>query len=104
MTQKEIKESLEIQLRAQGKDGAYYFDLVNDYMNYWKQKKALQSDIQKNGVRIECLNGNGFKTTKVNESLKLLQGVTKTMLDILRDLNLREPQIDRTASSPDDYL
>lgn len=104
MTQKQIKESLEKQLKLQGKDGAYYMDLVNDYVNYWKQKKALQKDIAEQGVRIEGINGNGFKTSKVNESIKLLQGVTKTMLDILRDLNLREPTVDRTGTNPDDYL
>lgn len=104
MTQGEVKKSLLDQLQAQGKTSAYYTDLVNDYMEYYKQKKQLQQDIRKNGVRIKCKNGNGIETEKVNESFKLLQGVTKTMLDIIRDLNLREPQVDKSGGDADAYL
>lgn len=79
------------QLRLQGKTTQFYEDLVNDYVSYWKLKKKLISDINKNGIRYKTVNGNGIETEKSNESVANLQKTTATMLKILSDLNLKEP-------------
>ena len=102
MTKTEVKESLMEQLRLQNKVSDFYCDLVNDYMDYWSLKKKLISDIRKNGLRYETVNGNGIKVEKPNESVTNLPKITAAMLKILNDLNLKEPLSDSTME--DDYL
>lgn len=90
-SQKQIRESLLEQLENQGKTAEFYTDLVDDYVSYWKLKKKLIADINKNGIRYRAVNGNGVMSDKANESVVNLQKTTATMLKILSDLNLKEP-------------
>lgn len=87
----EIEKSLIEQLEAQGKTSKFYTDLVADYMYYWGLKRKLKIDINKNGIRYQTLNGNGILVDKANESIVNLQKTTATMLKILADLKLKEP-------------
>lgn len=102
MTQKQIKESLKLQLKLQGKTAEFYEDLVEDYMYYWSLKKKLIKDIKDNGIRYSTINGNGIKVEKANESVINLQKTTATMLKILSDLQLKEPLYESDPES--DYL
>lgn len=91
ITEKKMRDSLQMQLKAQGKTDDFYMDLVESYIFYWKMKRELEEDIKEKGLRYECVNGNGVKTEKANESVVNLQKTTGTMLKILSDLKLREP-------------
>ncbi len=101
VTKKEMRQSLEEQLRLQDKTSKFYQDLVNDYIFYWDLKKKLIKDIKEKGIRYSAINGNGIRVEKPNESVQNLQKTTVTMLKILTDLNLKEPLHD---SDPEDYL
>lgn len=98
ITRKEIKDSLNKQLKLQGKTSEFYEDLVNDYVYYWDLKKKLITDIKNKGIRYQTKNGNGMLVEKANESVINLQKTTATMLKILSDLHLKEPIFE---SNPD---
>lgn len=88
----QIRKSLIEQLEAQGKKTEFYEDLVNDYMYYRSLKRKLKTDIKENGLRYKTVNGNGVAVEKANESVMNLQKTTATMLKILSDLKLKEPE------------
>ena len=80
-----------------------------DYLYWQMNDKAtmrkindLLKDIKDNGVRIEVTSGNGFTTSKINESIMIVQKTTPLMLKILKDLGLEKPIID--DASDDEYL
>ena len=102
MNQKQIRTSLNKQLKLQGKTSEFYQDLVEDYVYYWSLKKQLIKDIKDKGIRYSAINGNGIKVEKANESVINLQKTTATMLKILSDLNLREPL--HESDPENDYL
>ena len=102
MTQKQMRESLNKQLRLQGKTSEFYKDLVEDYLYYWSLKKKLIKDIKDKGIRYSAKNGNGIEVEKANESVVNLQKTTATMLKILNDLNLKEPM--HEFDPENDYL
>lgn len=102
MTKKQMEESLNKQLKLQGKTSDFYKDLVQDYLYYWTLKKQLIKDIKEKGIRYSAVNGNGIKVEKPNESVVNLQKTTATMLKILSDLNLREPL--HESDPENDYL
>ena len=97
-----IKEDLIQQLELKGMYHSFYKDLVDQYIEYYNLKNKLMKDIKEKGVRVNVTSGNGFKTSKANESIMLCQKVTQIMLKILNDLGLKEPIIDDTTD--DDYL
>ena len=97
-----MEESLNKQLKLQGKTSDFYKDLVQDYLYYWALKKQLIKDIKEKGIRYSAVNGNGIKVEKPNESVVNLQKTTATMLKILSDLNLREPM--HESDPENDYL
>lgn len=98
-----IEKSLIEQLEAQHKDTRYAMDLVADYMRYYDVKQMLFDDIQTNGLRIQMVNGNGFRTEKPNESVPNLNKITATMLKILAELGLKDPAT-ISKSDEEDYL
>lgn len=102
VTKKQMEESLNKQLKLQGKTSDFYKDLVQDYLYYWSLKKQLIKDIKEKGIRYSAVNGNGIKVEKPNESVVNLQKTTATMLKILSDLNLREPL--HESDPENDYL
>lgn len=102
VTQKQMRESLNKQLRLQGKTSEFYKDLVEDYLYYWSLKKKLIKDIKDKGIRYSAKNGNGIEVEKANESVVNLQKTTATMLKILNDLNLKEPM--HESDPENDYL
>lgn len=100
--EKNVRESLLVQLKLQGKKDKFYEDLIEDYMSYWNLKEQLQADIKERGIRYSAVNGNGIKVEKPNESIQNLQKTTVAMLKILADLNLKEPL--HESDPEQDYL
>ena len=83
-----IKSSLIKQLRAKGAETAHFLDIIDDYMEFYDTKKALQEDIKERGVSYKTLSANGFEITKQNQSVKDMVAVEKQMLSILKELGL----------------
>ena len=83
-----IKTSLIKQLRTKGEETEHFLDIINDYMEFFDTKKALQEDIKERGVSYKTLSANGFEITKQNQSVKDLVAVEKQMLSILKELGL----------------
>lgn len=98
----EIEKDLKDQLDSQGKYGAHFEDLVKDYLKFVELKENLRRDIELNGIRYECKTGNGYTTTKPNESVERIIKVNAQMLKILQDLELKEP--DTGGDNPEDDL
>ena len=80
--------SLIKQLRAKGAETEHFLDIINDYMEFFDTKKALQEDIKERGVSYKTLSANGFEITKQNQSVKDMVAVEKQMLSILKELGL----------------
>lgn len=100
----QIKQDLLEQLLEQGKIGKHFESLVDDYINLEKLKRDIQKDIDKNGLRIKVMTGNGFKSEKPNESVQNILKVNGQQLKILQDLDLKAPSKPPEEGDGDDLL
>lgn len=100
----QIKQDLLDQLLEQGKIGKHFESLVDDYINFEKLKRKMQKDIDKHGLRIKVMTGNGFKTEKKNDSVLDILKVNAQQLKILQDLDLKAPSKPPEAGDGDDLL
>lgn len=100
----QIKQDLLEQLLEQGKIGKHFESLVDDYINLEKLKRSIQKDIDKHGLRIKVMTGNGFKSEKPNESVQNILKVNGQQLKILQDLELKTPSKTPEAGDGDDLL
>lgn len=90
-----IRNDLITQLEEQQKFGKHFKDMVEDYIYLVKLKIKLQEDINKKGIRYRVKSGNGFSSSKPNESVLNLLKVNAQMLKILQDLELKAPDKER---------
>lgn len=86
---KTIKADLLDQLERNGTVGAYYTDLIDDYMNFWVDKQLLVDDIRERGVVVVYNNGGGQTGTKRNDSIVDKIKVNVQMLNILNALGIK---------------
>lgn len=100
----QIKQDLKEQLLEQGKIGKHFESLVDDYINLEKLKRQIQADIDKHGLRVKVMTGNGFKSEKPNESVQNILKVNGQQLKILQDLELKEPSKPPETGDADDLL
>ena len=101
---KQIRKDLLDQLLEQGKIGKHFESLVEDYINFEKLKRKMQKDIEKNGLRITAMTGNGYTTEKPNENVLNILKVNGQQLKILQDLDLKEPATPTPKAGEDDDL
>ena len=87
-TQKEIRESLEQQLRDQGADVLHFQALLDDYMFFYRMLRKMQADIKKNGTTIQATSAAGKVYDKENPAIKQAALYSKQMLQILREMGL----------------
>lgn len=100
-TAAEIRESLILQLKAKGADVAHFEDLVDTYMDYFAIVKKMKADIKKRGMTYTTTSSVGKEYEKDNPNGKLLPTYTRSMLQILKDLNLTT---DEAVVEEDDEL
>ncbi|MFL0196994.1 P27 family phage terminase small subunit [Clostridium sp. WILCCON 0269] len=100
-TAKSIKESLIRQLIDNDADVEHYRSLVDDYVWYWKQEKAMQKDVKEKGCTYEATSAAGKKFEKENPSVKNAVLYNKQKLTILKELGL---SIENVVSDEDDEL
>lgn len=87
-TQRDIRKSLEQQLRDKGADVLHFQALLDDYIFFFATLKKLQADIRKRGLEVEAISSTGKKYTKENPSVKLAPMYNQRMMAILKDLGL----------------
>lgn len=87
-TQKEIRRSLEQQLRDKGADVLHFQALLDDYMFFYKMQKRMQADINKNGTVIKSVSAAGKTYDRENPAIKQAALYNQRMLGILRELGL----------------
>lgn len=102
-TEKTVKESLILQLKARNADTPFFLELVDEYMMFFKLQKKLRAEINKNGLLQEQVyNSSGDVCIKINSAVKALQDVDKHMLNILDKLKITTANI--ISESEDDEL
>lgn len=85
---KNIKKSLISALKVKGTPAPFVLDRIDEYMMYWQMRKQLEKAVGKTKAITKYDNGGGQTGIKVNDALKELPKVTKTMANILESLNL----------------
>lgn len=87
-TKKDIRESLEQQLKDSGADVAHFQSLLDDYIFFYTMQKRMQADIRKRGLEIEATSATGKKYVKENPSVKQAAMYNQRMMAILKELGL----------------
>lgn len=87
-TKKDIRASLEKQLRDRGADVLHFQALLDDYIFFYTQQKRMQADIRKRGLEIEAISATGKKYVKENPAVKQSAMYNQRMLAILKELGL----------------
>lgn len=104
-TREAVEQSLLQQLERNGTDGAFYADLVGDYMALYDTKTRLEKDIKKRGVKVESKFANGeIKDIKTNDSVADLLKVNAQMLKIVSALGLEPNKLGGDGLDDDDQL
>lgn len=98
---KSIKESLIKQLENKGADVDHFLSLVDDYIWYFEEEKAMQKDIKIRGHSYKTKSSSGYPISKENPSVKNALMYNKQKLAILKQLGLT---IENTVSDIDDEL
>ena len=101
MTQKALETSLMEQLKANGADIEVFRALIADYLMMFRVCEKLKSDIRRRGTIVDVPNARGILVKQPNSSIKELRDTNKSMLAILKQLNL---SIDTVAAVDDDRL
>lgn len=97
-----IKQDLLDQLERNQTYGAYYTDLVEDYMNLWDIKNKLVKDIRKRGVAVEYIHGQNQRGWKKNDSIAELNKTNAQMLKILKELGIKPGDMLRDDSDDEE--
>lgn len=102
---KNIHSDLIDQLERDGIIGQQFFDMVDEYMNYWVIAQDLKEDIKKNGAVVTYQNGEHQKGTKKNPAFDMLKSVNNTMFKILSFLKIKpNPDVYDETEDEDDRL
>lgn len=96
---KAVEQSLIEQLKTNGADIEAFRALIGDYMAMYKVCEALKKDIRERGTIVERTGSTGQTIKGPNTSIKELRDTNKSMLAILRQLNL---SIDTVQSADTD--
>lgn len=85
---KGIKESLIEQLIKKDANIEHFSSLIDDYIWYWKEEKAMQKDIKERGRTYKAISAAGKEYEKDNPSVKNAVLYNKQKLAILKELGL----------------
>lgn len=83
-----IKDSLKKQLELKGANVEHFLGLIDDYIWYFNQEKAMQKDIKERGRTYKSLSASGYEVEKENPSVKNAVTYNKQKLAILKQLEL----------------
>lgn len=83
-----VKKSLIEQLEKKGANIDLFSSLIDDYIWYYSQEKAMQKDIKNRGRTYIATSAAGKEYEKDNPSVKNAVLYNKQKLSILKDLGL----------------
>ena len=98
---KKIKESLMQQLKEKNADVEHFISLVDDYVWYYEQEKAMQDDIKKRGLSYKTISSQGKEYFKDNPSIKNAVMYNKQKLAILKEMQLTTANVIKTDGDDD---
>ena len=98
---KKIKESLMQQLKEKKADVEHFISLVDDYVWYYEQEKAMQDDIKKRGLSYKTISSQGKEYLKDNPSIKNAVMYNKQKLAILKEMQLTTANVIKTDGDDD---
>ena len=98
---KKIKESLMQQLKEKNADVEHFISLVDDYVWYYEQEKAMQEDIKKRGLSYNAISSQGKEYLKDNPSIKNAVMYNKQKLAILKEMQLTTANVIKTDGDDD---
>ena len=98
---KKIKESLMQQLKEKNADVEHFISLVDDYVWYYEQEKAMQDDIKKRGLSYKTISSQGKEYLKDNPSIKNAVMYNKQKLAILKEMQLTTANVIKTDGDDD---
>ena len=101
-SERDIRRSLENQLKARGADVAVYNALIGDYLWFNKQLNAMKKDIKERGRTYEATSAQGKKYEKSNPSVKDALIYSKQMVAILSALGLSTVKVIDTDNTSGD--
>lgn len=101
---KKIKASLIKQLKNKGADVEHFLGLIDDYIWYFNQEKAMQKDIKTRGRTYKAISASGFEVEKENPSVKDAVIYNKQKLAILKQLELTTDNVGTTGDDDEDDL
>lgn len=99
---RKIKDSLIKQLKEKGADAEHFLGLIDDYLWYFNQEKAMQKDIKDRGLSYETLSASGNPILKENPSVKNAIAYNKQKLAILKELQLTTSNCNANGDDEDD--
>ncbi|MCT8978298.1 P27 family phage terminase small subunit [Clostridium sp. CX1] len=85
---RKIKDSLIKQLENKGANVEHFLSLIDDYIWYWSEEKAMQKDIKVRGRTYKAISAAGKEYEKDNPSVKNAPIYSKQKLAILKELGL----------------
>lgn len=91
-----IRQDLLDQLERNGTVGAYFTDLVEDYMEMWDTKNKLATDIRNRGVTVDIVTSAGTNARK-NDSVGELVKLNAQMLKLLDSLGIKPAPTDNVG-------
>ena len=83
-----IKKSLIMQLENKGANVEHFLGLIDDYIWYFNEEKAMQKDIKIRGHSYKTTSSTGYEIDKENPSVKNALMYNKQKLAILKQLEL----------------
>jgi hypothetical protein len=87
-TAKQVKESLLKQIETKGAKVDVYTSLIDDYIWFWHQERAMQKDIRERGRTYTAISSAGKEYEKNNPSVGDALKYNKQMVAILSALGL----------------
>ena len=96
-----IRNSLIKQLKNRGADVEHFLALIDDYIWYYNQEKAMQKDIKVKGMSYKAISASATEYKKENPSIKNAVMYNKEKLAILKQLELSTTNV---GSDEDDEM
>ena len=89
------------QLKEKNADVEHFISLVDDYVWYYEQEKAMQDDIKKRGLSYKTISSQGKEYFKDNPSIKNAVMYNKQKLAILKEMQLTTANVIKTDGDDD---
>ena len=89
------------QLKEKNADVEHFISLVDDYVWYYEQEKAMHDDIKKRGLSYKTISSQGKEYLKDNPSIKNAVMYNKQKLAILKEMQLTTANVIKTDGDDD---